>query len=95
MIKDINTPDGTKTMLLGYQTLKDLVKLQKEGMDEFEMLEFIALSGFNTFEKRKKQKLTTKDQMLSWFDDHVIFLTIQEAITEFSANFTGKESLKA
>lgn len=95
MIKEINTPDGPKSMLLGYETLKQLVKLQKEGKDEFELMESVALFGFNVFEKRKEQDQTTKEQMVDWFDDPEIFLQVQDAITEFSENFTKKESQKA
>lgn len=95
MIKEINTPDGPKSMLLGYETLKQLVKLQKEEKDEFELMESVALFGFNVFEKRKGQEQTTKEQMVEWFDDSEIFLQVQDAISEFSENFTKKESQKA
>lgn len=95
MIKEINTPDGPKAMLLGYESLKLLAKLQKEQLDEFSMLEKVALSGFNTYEKRQDLPLTQLEQMLGWFDEAGTFLEVQEAITAFSENFTRKESPKA
>lgn len=94
MIIEINTPDGPKSMLLGYQTLKHLVELQKSEKNEFELIEAIALHGFNIFAKRKGQKEIKKDQMLKWFDDPEVFMTIQKAVTDFSENFTPKESPK-
>jgi hypothetical protein len=95
MIVDINTPDGTKSLLLGYETLKLIAALQKQGdKTEFELIELITVSGINVFAKRKGLPAVTLDQVIEWFDDLSIFQTVQEAITEFSENFTQKGSLK-
>lgn len=95
MIKEINTPAGVKTMLLGYQTIKDLTKFQKEKLSEFQLMEKMAHSAFNVFETRKNLPLTTMDEMLEWFDEPRAFLEVQAAITEFTENFTEKGSPKA
>lgn len=92
MIKEINTPDGPKKMLLGYHSVKALAESQKRDDDEITMIESVALSGFNTHEKREGTDLTTKDQMLEWFDDFDVFLDVKETVEEFSVNFTQKVS---
>ena len=94
MIIEINTPAGSKSILLGYETLKLLASLQKQGdKTAFELIEQITLSGMNAFAKRTGTELVTLEQVIEWFDDFTVFHKVEEAITEFSENFTKKVSL--
>lgn len=56
------------------------------------MIEKVALSGFNTFEKRNNLDLTTKEQLEEWFDDLDFFFEIKQAVEDFAENFTQKVS---
>lgn len=89
---EIKTPNGEKTMLLGYEAVKALAKSQQAEEDEITMIESVALSGFNTFERRNGQELTPRDLMIQWFDDFDIFFLVKGAVEEFSINFSAKVS---
>lgn len=92
MIKEFKTPSGPKTMLLGFESVKVLARAQDSGETGIDMIESVALSGFNTHEKRNKLDLTTREEIIEWFDDTDLFLDVKEVVEEFAENFTQKVS---
>jgi len=93
MISEITLSSGDKfTMLLGYESVKTLAKGQQAGEDEMTLVENVALSAFNTWEKRNQLPQTSRDQMVEWFDDFGVFFQVKDAVEAFSVNFSQKVS---
>lgn len=88
----ITTPDGEKTMLLGYEVIRFLAKPIKEDTSELDQIEDAALLGFNVFAKRKGEEPITKDQMITWFDDMDVYTEIINAVKSFMENFSERVS---
>lgn len=92
MIKEINTPSGPKTMLLGYEVIRFLAKPVKEDQTELDQIEDAALIGFNTWSKRQSQPEVSRDEMVSWFDDLDVYTDVINAVKEFMENFSKRVS---
>lgn len=89
MIKDIKLSDGTiKKMVLGFLALKEIVAGQERGLDSLQVVENAALAGFQAAAKREGTSVPTREEMQGWFDDTEVFLTVKEAVEDFSVNFS-------
>lgn len=95
MIQSIDTPEGEKTMLLGYEVIRFMAKPNKEYETELDLIDDVALLGFNTWAKRQNQPAITKDQMITWFDDMEVYTTVINSVKNFMENFTERVSDKS
>lgn len=95
MIISIQTPDGEKTMLLGYEVVRFMAKPDKNYQEELDMIDDVALIGFNTWAKRQNEPTITKDQMITWFDDIDAYTTVMKSVKNFMENFTERVSDKS
>lgn len=92
MITPIQTPEGEKTLLLGYEVIRFMAKPAKEDTTELDQIEEAALIGFNTWAKRQSQDPVTRDQMITWFDDIDVYTDVINAVKQFMENFTKRVS---
>ena len=95
MIQSIQTPEGEKTMLLGYEVIRFMAKPNKDYETELDLIDDVALLGFNTWAKRQNQPTITKDQMITWFDDMEVYTTVMNSVKNFMENFTERVSDKS
>jgi hypothetical protein len=92
MIKEINTPSGPQTLLLGYEVIRFLSKPVKEDTNELDQIESAALIGFNVWNRRQGNPEITKDQMILWFDEIDTYTDVINAVKDFMLNFTQRVS---
>ena len=95
MTQSIQTPEGEKTMLLGYEVIRFMAKPNKDYEIELDLIDDVALLGFNTWAQRKNQDPITKDQMIAWFDDMEVYTTVINSVKNFMENFTERVSDKS
>jgi hypothetical protein len=92
MIKEIKTPEGIQTMLLGYEAIRFLTKPLKEDQDFMDQLEKAALIGFNTWNKRNNKPEINQETLIGWFDDMDVYTEVIKAVKVFSENFSQRVS---
>jgi hypothetical protein len=95
MIQSIHTPEGEKTMLLGYQVVRFMARLDKNHETELDLIDDAALIGFNTWAKRHNQPAITKEEMITWFDDIDAYTQVINSVKSFMENFTQRVSEKS
>ena len=82
-------------MLLGYEVIRFMAKPNKDYETELDLIDDVALLGFNTWAKRQNQPTITKDQMITWFDDMEVYTTVMNSVKNFMENFTERVSDKS
>lgn len=95
MIKQINHNGTVRTIILGYLALKEMSIGQSQNLDGLQVIENVAVVGFQTAAKREGTPVPTREEVQEWFDDFSFYMAVQEAVEEFSVNFSKEaEKLK-
>lgn len=90
MIKEIKIGEKTYGILLGFEALKCISGSQIKGISEMQLIEDVAVVGFDTYARRKKIETPSREQIIEWFDDLEVFMEVKDFVEDFSLNFTEK-----
>lgn len=90
MIKQFKINDKEYGMILGFEALKVLAEGQSKGSSEFQMIEDMAFVSINAYDRRFKGSGITRDELIEILDEPESLFIIQEAVEEFSENFSSK-----
>lgn len=88
MIKEIKLDGGVKKINLGYLALKEMSAGQSQNLDGLQVIENVAVVGFQVAAKRDGTPVPTREEVQEWFDDIPFYMAVQEAVEEFSVNFS-------